>query len=659
MKGFVNPYNFIKFPSKKAKAYTDEDRHTGVIEYTITTKTPLFIPNSSSDSAFKISKKVNDHKSYDFFSYTELDPTKTYNGKYHVPVIPGSEIRGVVRNVYETLTNSCMGLLNADEYPVKRSVARFDPGLLYKDREGKFTLYEARSLRLGKDEPRPKKSEPKGFEDYPNGTIIYYKNPPKNEKHQFMPIEVYSMNGKYSKEGYLLKWGMGATKKRYHVFSIKKDNQNGGETGIKVEDIHLSKDDIERKLLRVIDYYLAEPGLTGKNKAAYEEYKQDVKNFLKGDGDAYFPVNYSKLDRGIYYLAPATLTKEVSDNNIGKLAGEFAPCEKDYCPACDLFGYVGKNNESCKGSKIRFTDMYVSEEKEVESYYTQDCVTIQALGQPKLGNTEFYLRQPMGASFWNYDYYVRPNDKEPRIYKGILRGRKYYWHHQKVEIPEDIEASKLNKTIRPVKANESFNGKLYFEDISRKQLNQLMWILNSGSEGLGLKLGGAKPLGFGSVSCKVDTVVERNITICGGKISYLMNEIPIEDISYEEVGFSETVKEEFYKIAGLKSVPKDVEITYPKEKSQKGKPLTEGYKWFVNNHRPSSGPRVPNGRILAIINDVLPDISEEDFSLEYNGRDYAEDYGKKRNDRRNNRGNENSGGMHQKKYPSKNRDRKR
>lgn len=119
----------------------------------------------------------------------------------------------------------------------------------------------------------------KGFEDYPNGTIIYYKNPPKNEKHQFMPIEVYSMNGKYSKEGYLLKWGMGATKKRYHVFSIKKDNQNGGETGIKVEDIHLSKDDIERKLLRVIDYYLAEPGLTGKNKAAYEEYKQDVKNF--------------------------------------------------------------------------------------------------------------------------------------------------------------------------------------------------------------------------------------------------------------------------------------------------------------------------------------------------------------------------------------------
>ena len=56
------------------------------------------------------------------FSYTELDG-KRYEGKenYHVPVIPGSEMRGVVRNVYETLTDSCMGLLNEATYPVKRS----------------------------------------------------------------------------------------------------------------------------------------------------------------------------------------------------------------------------------------------------------------------------------------------------------------------------------------------------------------------------------------------------------------------------------------------------------------------------------------------------------------------------------------------------------
>lgn len=38
---FINPYNFINFPAQKAKAYTDTDRHTGVIKYSITTESPL------------------------------------------------------------------------------------------------------------------------------------------------------------------------------------------------------------------------------------------------------------------------------------------------------------------------------------------------------------------------------------------------------------------------------------------------------------------------------------------------------------------------------------------------------------------------------------------------------------------------------------------
>ena len=70
---FVNPYNFISLPDHKEKAYTDKDRHTGAITYTITTETPLFIPNSSSETAFSESTKVKDHKSYDFFSYTDLN----------------------------------------------------------------------------------------------------------------------------------------------------------------------------------------------------------------------------------------------------------------------------------------------------------------------------------------------------------------------------------------------------------------------------------------------------------------------------------------------------------------------------------------------------------------------------------------------------------
>lgn len=68
---FVNPYNFISLPNKKAPAYTDKDKRYGVIHYSITTKTPLFIPNSSNDNVFAC--KESGHKSYDFFGNPQLD----------------------------------------------------------------------------------------------------------------------------------------------------------------------------------------------------------------------------------------------------------------------------------------------------------------------------------------------------------------------------------------------------------------------------------------------------------------------------------------------------------------------------------------------------------------------------------------------------------
>ena len=134
-----------------------------MIQYTITTKTPLFIPNSSSDTAFKFeeAEKVRTekqyHKSYDFFSYTELDEKENYEGKFHVPVVPGSEMRGVIRSVYETLTDSCMGVLNEDEYPIKRTAEAFKPALLYR-KKGKIgermVLYDAYSFRIGRKSRR-------------------------------------------------------------------------------------------------------------------------------------------------------------------------------------------------------------------------------------------------------------------------------------------------------------------------------------------------------------------------------------------------------------------------------------------------------------------------------------------------------------------------
>lgn len=621
-KGFVNPYNFISFPAHKAKAYTDSDRHTGVIHYTVTTKSPLFIPNSSSAQAFTESDKDRDHKSYDFFSYTELDEGERYENVYHTPVIPGSEMRGVVRSVYEALTDSCMGNLNENTYPVKRSAARFNPGLICRDKYGRYTLHAAESLRIAMQSD-DKDGDMRNLKD---GEIVHFSNPQRGDKRQPKPIRFYGRKSpQHVKNGYLIKWGMGVKKAYYHVFvdknmteNIRSINSNGGE-------------DLHEKLKAVVMSYLEQPALKSENKKAYEDYMAAMDSFFAGKGEGCFPINYSIEGKGasqLFYPAPAVYSKEVSMRNLRQLAGEFAPCDApdnaDRCPACDLFGYIGSGKGRGKASHIRFADLQVKNVGDPKGLYMCDKITLQALGEPKLGNVEFYLKKPTDhASYWTYDYYVE--NGKLYVKTGALRGRKFYWHNQNV-FKKSVEVSKLNKTVRPVKENVSFTGELFFEDISEKQLKQLVWILNSGSEKLGLKLGGAKPLGFGSVSCRVDQVSERSISIQDGKLSYRVDQVNVSGLNYEEAGFSTAVQKEFYMIAGLESIPADVEITYPKDIRQKDQAIDKGYTWFVDNH----GRGMPKAREDALIKNALPGILDVlKHPLEYcesgNGRSMRAD----------------------------------
>ena len=615
MNGFINPYNFISFPEKKAKAYTDTDVHTGVIEYTITTKTPLFIPNTSSDTAFSASDQTEDHKSYDFFSYCTLDSAKRYEEIYHEPVIPGSEIRGVIRSVYEVLTDSCMGVLNREEYPIKRTAAQFKPALIHRKKNGTMELYDAFSFRLGQAAVGGK--IPNGFENCKNGSPVYFSRPQKQNR-GYGVVRDYSFQKQtgINVTGYLLKWGMGVKKARYHVFALKEVNQRNS--------IILSRDIIERKLYPLLESYLNQPALKAINQNAYEEYKSDLKSFLSGEAEEYFPVNYSKLQENnpntIVYLSPAIFTKEVSSDNLGGYAGAFAPCETNHCPACNLFGYVGKDHTSAHASKIRFSDLKVDSGVTSENwkeYYAKKVVTLENLGEPKLGNIDFYLKKPENANFWTYDYVIR--NGQLTIEKQQLRGRKFYWHHRNVNLERKVEPSKLNKTIRPVKEEVRFHGKLFYEAISEKQLKQLIWILNSGHENLGLKLGGAKPLGFGSVVCNVEKVLERKIVVSEDhKIVYRMDEISEDNVTYESCGFSRDVRDPFLKITGLYSVPKEIEITYPKTIEQKNQTMTEGYRWFMNNHGTVSGKRMAINRVDMKVEQSLPDIMDKDFSLKFN-----------------------------------------
>lgn len=609
---FLNPYNFIPFPNKKSVRYEDTDIHTGVITYTITTRSPLFIPNTSNENAFP--SEIKDHKSYDFYSYTELERGKDYSNSCAVPVIPGSELRGMIRGIYETLTGSCMGVLNGELHPVKRSSEVFKAGLIRKEKgkDASFSLVGAKDCIYRESTHCNDKLFLRT--DKKEGQKVFFRKQNRGKAKPLITDCSVKEDSAHPECGYLIK-GMegpksGNKKHNCHVFIPQTDN---------VVEKELSKNDIER-LMRVITSYQEQPTEDKEaDKDSYKEYLENLEAFLRQDGDGYFPVYYSIIkEKGqkLLYLSPASITKEISNHSIGDLAGEFKPCtnKSGRCPACDLFGMAGATNEESFASRIRFADAYVAEEREPEKYY-DPIVTLETLGSPKLSNTEFYLERMNGADFWTYDYYTLEGKVHP--YQARLRGRKYYWHQPETEEkpPKDIEKTKLNKTVRPVKRGVTFEGKLYFNRISGRQLGQLLWILNGGkpeeqpSEGpVAYKLGGGKPLGLGSVELKVKSCSERRFAMEGGKLCYYNEtDTNMEIPGYAEAGFLTECREDFLTICALNAAA-GKNVTYPIVPEQRGKPMTEGFKWFGLNHAIKGNGRMPNARIQMQTLCVLPKI---------------------------------------------------
>lgn len=113
---FVNPYNFVRvsFKDKKKKETKPEDKlHTGVLECRLITKTPLAIPDPEKKDEEKVDNSDGNepgkHNIYPFFRYRD-----------GIPVIPGSSLRGVIRSVYETATDSCFSTAKEDSIIGKR-----------------------------------------------------------------------------------------------------------------------------------------------------------------------------------------------------------------------------------------------------------------------------------------------------------------------------------------------------------------------------------------------------------------------------------------------------------------------------------------------------------------------------------------------------------
>jgi len=459
---FVNPYNFVTLSPNCIKninyqsAKEASDAISGWLECELELKSPIFIPNSSNDKFFgqwhpdHHPIKPEDYlKSFEFFSYDDLKkatgncqntppPTK--------PVIPGSEIRGMIRSAYETLTNSCLSTIDPQMSFHKRapkSNLSGQPGILRKNGAGweiaPCKRYMLKTNFCNRDPfnipapeatwiPRLRAREKSNVDVHFNNLVSLTKTIRGNtitigKMVQNNPLTYSSPTAAVGKvhvtAGFL----------RKHHDSVFVDTGN--------PPILITQE--------IAENYLENLKLCKDNDTIGPEYQ----HLWKGDDiDAYdnVCVYYAKYC-GRIYLSPSMINREMLYKNLGERIGNFKPCDDPtrLCSACSLFGMV--SDKGSVVSRLRFSDATPVE----GTTEFMEPVLLEELASPKPSASEFYLERPANQDNWNYDYQMRWGQGgaiTPSNFAGRIRGRKFYWHQTSIKTSNLLHQRGLDETTR-------------------------------------------------------------------------------------------------------------------------------------------------------------------------------------------------------------------
>lgn len=482
----INPYTFVK--SKKdverfKEIEENEKLHTGVISCKLIVKTPLLIPDVEKAIGLTDDKNVE----YPFMSIGNSE-----NIRY---IIPGSSLRGPIRSTYEALTNSCFVTAGSSQNISTRTKAPFEPGLLMWVGD-KLVLKPARAYLFKVGDYKSNRNDDNNNvwciatqeelrRKYRYGDTIYFEGR-TSENGKYFVKKV----GAALKKGYMY-IGEYISKKRHESIFIDKKEPN-----ILSENLDLAY----QKLKETIKIYQNEKinkNLTKDQDGIFHHgYDQvDFESFENGEIEA-LPVWYKEIkqdetEQNKVYLSFAGIGRYNYKKGMGELLGERQPCtsRNNLCPACRIFGVTGKNDEKGIASRVRFSDIIIDEDIEFKKY------SLSPLRSPHPSYLPFYAI----TSDYNQGYDAEGSD---------IRGRKFYWHHAS----ENTDINNADTTIEGIKSG-IFSFSVYYEDLTKAQLEHVLWLLCLGeNEEDGkycFKIGHGKSLGYGSVKIIVDGYKER------------------------------------------------------------------------------------------------------------------------------------------------------
>jgi len=565
---FFNPYNFVRYlplgkenetPESKLLGHCAPPPHdrylslTGKIECELEAVTPIFV----SDSEFVDYNERIDHKSYRFFKLKQ-------NGKEDF-AIPSTTLRGMIRSVFEAVTNSCFSVFEG------ALLGKRETPEMYKEERLAGLIIET-----PKSEEKPGRVKRMKYYKLPHDKFPQYRNKfnlngkrvlVKIENGEVVSVKDYSKDQEQPEgfiEGYLKTSdkGISGPTKKINEYVFVDDEPS--------EYFELSYE-------TYINYIIA-----NRNNRQKHTQRPEV-----GDTIWFIPDNEKKVKEfGYTQIYRKPFKKSIGDLLFPKEL--FHPC-KDYnnlCPACRVFGWVhpGPTKELEKvayAGRIKISHAKIMTKNKINHFTT----TLTILSTPKPTTTFFYLLK----------------NGKPELHIAYetdgaqLRGRKFYRHQEKASKAEYSSAkpTRLNRTIKDaLEPGAKFTFVLEFENLAPVELGALLWSLELEDE-MHHKLGLAKPLGFGSVKISIKNLKLLNIK--NRYQSYSENgwkEIENQKIEELKNEFKKAMKnkygksfEELENIKDLKAILSPphphLPVHYPRMPSEEGR----NFKWFMRNRK--------------------------------------------------------------------------
>lgn len=394
-------------------------------------------------------------------------------GKY---CIPGSSLRGCLKNIFKIITNGAMRIKTDEnsEADVTDKILYFrnmagkgvDPlTKLYKDNFPK----EAKTIEKdGTTTEIQVSAANAGFLVKKNNEYFICKAKRRREEGEKWHINLLSKTSCIEWHNDCVNIFTGKMPGKKHFYKIYAPIWNKLFT-VPDDVVKSYRDDKSRKGINLLDKKNAKKGTDNlRLLRGAEKFDYIVPCFfVEKDGVV------EHFGAGPYYRLP--YRNSIGDHIIPE---ELKKVQVDFADA--VFG----NKEYWK-SRVNFEDCYLQSDKSV----------LEAAAYSKI---------LMGPNPTSFQLYLTPDkDNNPRHWdsNAPIRGYKFYWHRSiDWRAAEKSENENMNNFIAPVKVNNHFKGRVRFENLDAVELGALAYVFALAEEkDICYKIGMGKPIGMGSI----------------------------------------------------------------------------------------------------------------------------------------------------------------